>query len=58
MSRQDLAERWGVSLKTVDRTLRAQPRQLPSIRLGRSVRIKMTDVERFEDRSRAFGPGR
>jgi len=56
LSRQDLQARWGVSESTVDRVLRKHAHQLPAVRLGRSVRIRLRDVEHFESRSRAFRP--
>ncbi|MGF1511812.1 MAG: hypothetical protein ACFB9M_20145 [Myxococcota bacterium] len=54
LGRKDLGERWGVSLGTVDTLLRDHERSLRPFRVGRQVRVRLSDVERYEDRQRAF----
>jgi len=56
LSRTDLAQRWGVSLKTVDRLRTAHKLPWIDISGGRGnrpcVRFVLRDVEAFEERQR------
>lgn len=43
MTRSELAERWGTSLRSVDRV-----DDLPRVKIGQKVRYRIEDVERWE----------
>lgn len=47
LTRFDLADRWGVHVNTIDR-LRAAGRGPDHVRIGKSVRYRIPDVERWE----------
>jgi excisionase family DNA binding protein len=42
-----LAQRWGISRYSV--YARAKAHQIPVLRIGRAVRFRVTDIERFEE---------
>ena len=50
LSRRQLQDRWSLSESTVDPVLRrhAHADLLPAFRVGRTVRVRLTDVEAFE----------
>lgn len=42
-----LSARWGMSLSTIER--RVRDRTIPSLRIGRAIRILISDVEAIEN---------
>lgn len=51
-SEAELAERWGISRRTLQRW-RRDGEGPPFLRLGRRVFYRLTDIERFEEAARA-----
>ena len=45
LSPQELADYFGVSLKTIYR--RIESREIPFYKIGRSIRLKKEDIERY-----------
>jgi len=56
LTRKELATRWQVSTETIKR--REKDGSLPSLRLGRSVRYRMADVEILETDARLQASGK
>jgi excisionase family DNA binding protein len=54
MRPEEVAERWGVNIKTVYASIRAG--QLPALRLGRTIRIPATVVASIEKQGRVAPP--
>ena len=47
MTRAELATRWKVSVKTIDREIRRH--LVPYIRVGRQIRFKLADILAYEN---------
>ena len=59
LTRAELAERWSCSLSTVDRRLRKHADLLPVPKAIGGVRVRVSDVERFEaSAAPRFAPAR
>lgn len=50
LTKEDLARRWQVSIKTIDRLSHDRVQGVRCFRIGRNVRFRLRDVEEYEQR--------
>ena len=50
MTNEELADRWQVSEKTIERRIRKDG--LPCIRIGRQIRFRLADILAYEKKNR------
>ena len=54
VSPEELHNRWGLHTESIRRIVREG--RLPAVRIGKRLRISLTEVEAFEARNQVLGP--
>lgn len=57
LTTRELADRWGLHVKTVRRWRRRKKKPLPSYRFGREYRFRQAHIEAWEEGMRVLNEG-